>query len=41
MVFKGKGSSEEYCDRYSTWQEAEEGHKVAVEWVKNGCKEED
>lgn len=30
----------DYCDRYSTWQEAEEGHKRAVEWVKNGCKEE-
>lgn len=29
-----------YQERYSTWQEAEEGHKRAVEWVKNGCKEE-
>lgn len=30
-----------YCDQYSTWEEAEEGHKKAIEWVKNGCKEED
>lgn len=41
MVFKGEGGTENYCDRYSTWEEAEEGHKVAVVWVKNGCKEED
>ncbi len=26
-----------YCTRYSTWQEAEEGHKKAVKWVKEGC----
>lgn len=31
---------EEYCDRYSTWQEAEEGHKKAVEWAKNQCLED-
>lgn len=30
-----------YQERYSTWDEAVEGHKRAVEWVKNGCKEED
>lgn len=29
-----------YCKRYSTWNEAMEGHKKAVEWVKNGCKDE-
>jgi hypothetical protein len=41
MVFKrGDFSSEEYCDRYSTWKEAEEGHQKAIEWIKNGCKEE-
>lgn len=39
MIFKGKSGIEEYCNRYSTWQEAEEGHEKAVEWVKNGCKE--
>jgi hypothetical protein len=27
--------------RYSTWDEAVEGHKKAVEWVKNGCKEDE
>lgn len=31
--------SDIYCERYSTWQEAEEGHKKALEWVKNGCKD--
>lgn len=42
MVFADINTGcEEYCDRYSTWKEAEEGHKKAVEWVKNGCKEED
>jgi hypothetical protein len=25
-----------YCRRYSTWQEAEEGHRKAIEWVKEG-----
>lgn len=42
MVFdKEKGDRDIYCDRYSTWKEAEEGHKKAVQWVKDGCKEED
>lgn len=40
MIFEdGKGYIEIYCDRYSTWKEAEDGHKKAVEWVKNGCKD--
>lgn len=39
MVFEDNTYNEIYCDRYSTWQEAEEGHKKAVEWVMNGCKE--
>lgn len=26
-----------YCDRYATWQEAEEGHKKAMAWVIDGC----
>jgi hypothetical protein len=30
-----------YQDRYSTWKEAEEGHECAVNWVKNGCKEDE
>ena len=40
MVFKGK-KSDIYMERYSSWQEAEEGHQRVVEWVKNGCKEDD
>ena len=40
-MISNKGEWEDYCDRYSTWIEAEEGHKRAVEWVKNGCKEDD
>lgn len=40
MVFD-KQHDEIYCSRSSTWQQAEESHKVAVEWVKNGCKDED
>lgn len=40
MVFKNESGIDAYCDRYSTWKEAEEGHKRAVEWVKNGCKDE-
>lgn len=41
MVFTEKyGGQEIYCERYSTWQEAEEGHKHAVQWVKDGCKHE-
>lgn len=38
MVFDG--GRDIYMDRYSTWKEAEEGHKKAVEWVKNGCKKD-
>lgn len=30
-----------YEERYSTWQEAEEGHKRAVQWVKDGCKKDE
>lgn len=39
MVFYVEGSI--YCDRYATYAEAEEGHKKAVKWVKDGCKEEE
>jgi len=42
MVFNSEDSRYEiYCDRYSTWKEAEEGHQKAIEWVKNGCKKDD
>jgi hypothetical protein len=40
MVFGERGGHEEYMDRYSTWDEAVEGHKKAVAWVLNGCIEE-
>jgi hypothetical protein len=40
MIFEG-GRSDIYTERYSTWKEAEEGHQRAVEWVKNGCKDDD
>ncbi len=39
MVFKN-GASDIYCDRYSTWQEAEQGHERAIQWVLDGCKED-
>ncbi len=39
MIFDKENNSLDYQERYSTWQEAEEGHKRAIEWVKNGCKE--
>lgn len=29
-----------YQTRCSTWQEAEDGHNKACQWVKDGCKEE-
>ncbi len=40
MVFQ-PDFHEVYCDRYTTWAEAEEGHQKAVQWVKDGCKEEE
>jgi len=39
MVFKDKSGAEIYCERYSTWEEAEEGHQKAIQWVKDGCKD--
>lgn len=38
MVFEGDDCYDIYLRRYSTWAEAEEGHKKAVQWVINGCK---
>ncbi len=41
MVFDEPESGHDiYMDRYTTWQQALEGHNKAIEWVKNGCKEE-
>jgi hypothetical protein len=40
MVFDiYKGGRDIYCERHDTWQEAEDGHKRAIEWVKSGCKD--
>lgn len=33
----GKGI---YQDKYSTWKEAEEGHEIAIQWVKDRYKNE-
>lgn len=30
---------EDYQKRYSTWEEAELGHERAIQWVKDGCKD--
>ena len=38
MIFSDDG--EIYCKRYSTWDEAMEGHKKAVQWVLDGCQDE-
>ena len=40
MVF-GSGEAENYQTRCSTWDEAVQMHKDAIEWVKAGCKEEE
>lgn len=39
MVFKSDGL-DIYCMRYTTWDQALEGHKEAMAWVIDGCKEE-
>jgi hypothetical protein len=42
MVFeKAIGSIEIFCERYSTWQEADEGHQRAIQWIKDGCRLDD
>lgn len=35
MIFDSNGS-DMYCQRYSTWDEAVEGHKKAIEIAKSG-----
>lgn len=39
MVF-GDGEGDGYQTRCSTWDEAVQMHKDAIEWVKSGCKDE-
>lgn len=42
MVFDGPcGGRDIYCERYSTWDEAVEGHKRAIQWVLEGCIDDD
>jgi hypothetical protein len=41
MIFKNGEWRDIYCSRYATYNEALEGHKKAVEWVKDGCKDID
>jgi hypothetical protein len=33
IIFKEGDYTGIYCDRYSTWKEAEEGHQKAIQWV--------
>jgi len=40
MVFAEGSFQELYCDRYATWDEALAGHKKAIQWVLEGCKDE-
>lgn len=40
MIFRDENGIG-YCERYSTWKEAEEGHQRAIEWVKGGCKHDE
>lgn len=40
MIFESEENNNDiYCDRYSTWKEAEEGHKKAIQWVLEEYKE--
>jgi hypothetical protein len=40
MVFQPRGH-DIYLERYTTWEQAEEGHQRAIQWVKDGCKEDE
>lgn len=41
MVFPDAHNlSEIYCERYSTWQEAVEGHQRAIKWALNERKQQ-
>ena len=37
MIFDGESLCELYMDRYTTWDEAVEGHKKAIQWVNEGA----
>ena len=36
MVFGGRSYHDEYCERYSTWKDAVDGHNDVVALVKRG-----
>lgn len=38
MVF-GKEPGDGYLTRCATWKDAEEMHKTAIQWIKDGCKD--
>src|SRR2546430_1150552 len=38
MIFGDRGE-EDYQERCTTWQQAEEMHKRAIKYVENGCKD--
>ena len=42
MVFDEveKGGYTIYTDRYTTWEQAEEGHEKAIQWVLDGCEDD-
>lgn len=40
IVFVADNFDGIYMDRYSTWDEAVAGHEKAVQWVKDGCKDD-
>ena len=40
MVFQSRGN-DKYCTRHTTWEQALAGHQEAIEWVKNGCKQDE
>ena len=41
MIFAGDDMHDLYCDRYSTLREAQQGHDVAVAWLKSHLAEVD
>ncbi len=39
MIF-GEGKGDQYQTRCSTWEQALQMHKTAIEWIKNGCPDD-
>ena len=41
MVFDKPSTGQDiYMDRYTTWDEAVDGHKKAIQWVLDGCNDD-